>query len=77
MSSKSKKRSPDMSVQKAISSALVIFMWAFLTEFSTDFDMIERLGKEIRNVRESINSGALTIPQLRKAISDDYGIEVF
>jgi len=77
MSSKSKRRSPDMSVQKAISSALVIFMWAFLTEFSTDFDTIERLGKEIRSVRESINSGALTIPQLRKAIHDDYGIEVF
>lgn len=76
MSSRSKKRSPEMSIQKAISSALVIFMWAFLTEFSAEFDDVVRLGKEIMSVRESINCGALTIPQLRKAILDDYGLEI-
>lgn len=77
MSSKSKKRSPDVSVQKAVSNAIVIFLWAFCTAFSTDFDDLEKLWNEIKSVRDSINCGALTIPQLRKAIHDEYGLEVY
>lgn len=76
MSSKSKRRSPDMSVNRAIDAALCIFLWAFCTGFSPDFDAIEKVGSEIRSVRDSINKGALTIPQLRKALKDDYGLEM-
>lgn len=77
MSSKSsKRRSPDMSVNKAIDAALTIFLWAFCTGFSPEFDAIEKVGREIRSVRDSVNSGALTIPQLRKALKDEYGLEM-
>ena len=76
MSGKSKRHSQNMSLQKAVSAAIVIFIWAFCTTFSPEFEVLERLWKEIQNVRDSVNAGALTIPQLRKAIHDEYGLEV-
>lgn len=76
MSSKSKRRSPDMSVNRAIDAALCIFLWAFCTGFSPEFDAIEKVGREIRSVRDSVNSGALTIPQIRKALKDEYDLEM-
>lgn len=76
MSNKSKRRSPDMSVNKAIDAALTIFLWAFCTGFSQDFDAIEKVGREISSVRDSVNKGALTIPQIRKALKDEYGLEM-
>lgn len=76
MSSKSKRRAPDVSVNKAIDAALTIFLWAFCTGFSPDIDDIEKVGREIRSVRDSINKGALTIPQLRKALEDEYQLRL-
>lgn len=76
MSSKSKRRSPDMSINKAIDAALCIFLWAFCTGFSPDFDAIEKVGREIRSVLDSVNKGALTIPQIRKALKDEYDLEM-
>lgn len=76
MSSKSKRRSPDMSVNKAIDAALTIFLWAFCTGFSPEFDAIEKVGREIRSVRDSVNSGALTIPQIKKALEDEYDLRL-
>ena len=77
MSSKSKKK-PDrmMTLTKAVSHALVIFMWAFASEFSPEREAFERLAKEVQNVRDSVLCGALTIPDIRKALKDDYGWEV-
>ncbi len=76
MSSKSKRRSQDMSINKAIDAALCIFLWAFCTGFSPEFDAIEKVGREIRSVRDSVNKGALTIPQIRKALKDEYDLEM-
>ena len=76
MSNKSKRRSPDMSVNKAIDAALTIFLWAFCTGFSPEFDAIEKVGREIRSVRDSVNSGALTIPQIKKSIEDEYDLRL-
>ena len=76
MSNKSKRRSPDMSVNKAIDAALTIFLWAFCTGFSPEFDAIEKVGREIRSVRDSVNSGALTIQQIKKAIEDEYDLRL-
>ena len=76
MSSKSKRPAERVSINKAIDAALTIFLWAFCTGFSPDFDAIDKVGREIRSVRESINSGALTIPQIRKALKDEYDLEI-
>jgi hypothetical protein len=76
LASRSKRTNERISINKAIDAALVIFLWAFCTGFSPEFEAIEKVGREIRSVRESINSGALTIPQLRKALKDEYDLEV-
>ena len=76
MSSKSKRTNERVSINKAIDAALTIFLWAFCTGFSPEFDAIEKVGREIRSVRDSVNSGALTIPQIRKALKDEYDLEL-
>lgn len=77
MSSKSKKRyTTDQSLTKAVSNAFYIFLWSFCEEFSPDIEVLNRLSAQMKNVRESVMCGALTIPQIRKAIKDDYGLEV-
>lgn len=76
MSSKSKRKPHELSTSKALDSALCIFLWAFCTGFSPDFEAIDKVGREIRSVRDSVNKGALTIPQLRKALKDEYGLEM-
>lgn len=77
MSSKSKKRPPyQMTLTKAVSNAMVIFVWAFASEFSPDQKQFDRLAKEVANVRDSVMCGALTIPAIRKALKDEYDWEV-
>ena len=77
MSNKSKhRRTYDMTLTTAVGNALVIFTWAFVVAFSPDKDTMEILKHEVNSIRDSILSGALTIPQIRKALKDDYGWEV-
>lgn len=76
MSNKSKRTNERVSINKAIDAALTIFLWAFCTGFSPEFDAIEKVGREIRSVRDSVNKGALTIPQIRKALKDEYDLEM-
>ena len=78
MSTKSKKRGyipSKESMTKAVSHALVIFLWAFCCEFSPEGEMLERLSRQLQSVRDSVMCGALTIPQIRKALREDYGVE--
>lgn len=78
MSGKSrKKRTPEMSLTKAVSNALVIFIWAFACEFSPDIELLERFKKQVYSVRDSVMAGALTINDIRKALKDDYDLEVY
>ena len=78
MSGKSKKKpNRDMSMTKAVSNALVIFMWAFVSEFSPEMDMVDRFKHQVYSVRDSVLKGSLTIPQIRKALKDDYDVEVY
>ena len=76
MSNKSKRTNERVSINKAIDAALTIFLWAFCTGFSPDFEAIDKVGREIRSVRDSVNKGALTIPQIRKALKDEYDLEM-
>ena len=73
---KKKRPSYPQSLTKAVSNALVIFMWAFADGFHPEDKDFAILADEVRSVRESVMCGALTIPQLRKALKEDYGVEV-
>ena len=78
MSGKSRKKKPtyEMSMTKAVSRALIIFTWAFVSEFSPEPEMMERLRDQIISVRDSILCGDLTIAEVRKALKDDYNWDV-
>lgn len=77
MSSKSKKRpTRELTLNKAVSHAMVIFIWAFASEFSPEQEQFDRLAREVANVRDSVLKGALTIPDIRKALKDEYDWEV-
>lgn len=78
MSSKSKKKpTQQMTLNKAVTHAMVIFIWAFASEFSPEQEVFDRLVREVANVRDSVIKGSLTIPAIRKALKDDYNWEVF
>lgn len=77
MSGKSKKRpTRELTLNKAVSQAMVIFIWAFASEFSPEQKQFDRLAREISSVRDSILCGALTIPEIRRALKQDYDWEV-
>lgn len=65
-----------MSLNKAVGHALVIFMWAFVSAIHPTDEQFEQLKHEVQSVRDSVLAGSLTIPQIRKALKDDYGVEV-
>ena len=76
MSSKSKhKAMRQPTFAKAVNHALLIFLWAFCTEFSPEWENLERLSKQIESVRESIDCGALTMDGIRDALRTEYGLE--
>lgn len=77
MSSKSKKKpTRQMTLNKAVSQAMVIFIWAFASEFSPEQEVFDRLAREVANVRDSVIKGSLTIPDIKKALKDEYDWEV-
>ena len=77
MSSKSKKKpTHEMSITKAINYALVIFAWAFVCAFNPTGEQFDRLKQEVQSVRDSVMCGALTIGQIRKALKDEYDVEI-
>lgn len=74
---KTKKRpSTEYTYRKAVSNALVIMMWGFCQAFDPDVEKLEILNHEICSVRDSLTAGALTINDLRKALKDEYDLEV-
>ena len=77
MSGKSKKHpTRELTLNKAVSQAMLIFVWAFASEFSPEQEQFDRLAREISSVRDSILCGALTIPEIRRALKQDYDWEV-
>lgn len=75
MSSKSKKRpSQEQTYTKAVTNALAIFLYAFCDEFSPEQENIDRVAHCVTTTRDSVLSGSLTIPNLRKALKEDYGV---
>ena len=76
MSSKSKKRPRKASLSKAVTLAMVIFLWACVSVFNPTEEDIKKLEAEVRNVRDSINSQRLRILDIVQALQDEYGLEV-
>lgn len=76
MSSKSKRKPKDVSMHKAVSIAMTIFVWAWMECFHPTQEDVNRMSAEVRNIRESVGSGNLNIWMVRDAIKDEFGWEI-
>lgn len=75
MSSKSKRKPKYVSMHKAVSIAMTIFVWAWMSCFNPTQEDVNRMSDEVRNIRESVNSKNLNIWEVRDAIKDEFGWE--
>lgn len=76
MSSKSKKRKPEMSLSKAVTMAMVIFCWAWVSCFNPAPEDVRKLTDEVANIRDSVRTQRLNIWEIKQALKDEYGVEV-
>ena len=76
MSSKSKKRPPSVTINKAIRAALTMFLWAYCEIHDPDTDTMERMSREIQNVQESVATGRLSIRDIEEALYDERGWKI-
>lgn len=76
MSSKSKRKPRDVSMHKAVSIAMTIFVWAWMECFNPTQEDVNKLSAEVANIRESVNSKNLNIREVRDAIKDEFGWEI-
>ena len=67
MSSKSKRKPRDVSMHKAVSIAMTIFVWAWMSCFHPSQEDVNRMSDEVRN---------LNIWEVKDAIKDEFGWEV-
>lgn len=57
MSSKSKRKPRDVSMHKAVSIAMTIFVWAWMSCFNPTQEDVNKLSAEVVNIRESGGGG--------------------
>ena len=76
MSSKSKRKPKDVSMHKAVSIAMTIFVWAWMECFHPSQEDVNKLSAEVANIRESVATGNLNIWMVRDAIKDEFGWEI-
>ena len=85
MSSKSKRKPKDVSMHKAVSIAMTIFVWAWMSCFHPSQEDVNKLSAEVANIRESVATGNiresvatgnLNVWMVRDAIKDEFGWEI-
>lgn len=76
MSSKSKRKPKDVSMHKAVSIAMMIFVWAWMSCFNPTQEDVNKLSAEVASIRESVGSGNLNVWMVRDAIKDEFGWEI-
>lgn len=76
MSSKSKKRSPQVSLNKAIRSALTMFLWAYCNVHDPDTADMENMSKEILSVMDGVRSGRLKVWAIEQTMAEEWGWKI-
>lgn len=76
MSSKSKRKPKAFSMNKAVSVAMTIFVWAWMECFHPTQEDVNKLSAEVANIRESVGSGNLNVWMVRDAIKDEFGCDI-
>jgi len=76
MSSKSK-RPPHkpVSLNKAVTMAMTVFLWAWVSNFKPSQDDMQAMKEEIINIRDSISKGNLKLWMIRDALKEEFDWE--
>ena len=76
MSSKSKKRSPQVSMNKAIRSALTMFLWAYCNVHDPDTADMANMSHEISSVMDGVQSGRVKLWEIKEALKEEKGWQI-
>jgi hypothetical protein len=76
VSGKSKRPQRQVSMTKAVTIAITIFVWAWMECFHPSQEEVTKLSDEVRNIRESVATRRLNIWEVRDAIRDEFGWEI-
>ena len=76
MSSKSKKRSPQVSMNKAIRSALTMFLWAYCNVHDPDVADMENMSREISSVMDGVRAGRVKLWEIEEALKEERGWQI-
>ena len=76
MSSKSKKRSPQVSMNKAIRSALTMFLWAYCNVHDPDTADMENMSHEISSVMDGVRAGRVKLWEIEEALKEERGWQI-
>ena len=76
MSNKSKRPQRQVTLNKAVTIAMTIFVWSWMECFHPSKEEVDRLSAEIRNIRESVATHRLNIFEVRQEIKDEFGWEI-
>lgn len=73
MSSKSKRRSPQISYNRAVKAALTMFLWAYCSIYDPDTADMKNMSREIQSVQEGLASGRLRLRDIQQALKEERG----
>ena len=76
MSNKSKRPQRQVTLNKAVTIAMTIFVWSWMECFHPNKEEVDRLSAEIGNIRESVATHRLNIFEVRQEIKDEFGWEI-
>ena len=69
-------RMESQTFERAVRFATAIFLTVLYDKEHATSDDIQRVGKEINELTESVNQGYVTIPDLVNVLKKEYGLEL-
>jgi hypothetical protein len=73
MSSKSKRRQPQITMRMATRGALTMFLWAYCQVHDPDTEQMEAMSREIQSVQDGLETGRLRLRDIEQALEDERG----
>lgn len=60
----------------AVNYAIVIFLTVLLDKEGADADILQRVGREINDLSDSVSQGYCDLNDLKKVLREEYGVKI-
>lgn len=70
------KRAKQAAFTEAVDSALALFLTVLYDKEHAQIEDIQRIGKEVRELSESVIQGYVSIADLKNVLKTEYGVEL-